>query len=127
MTFSTLVSGFVIAFIYGWTMTLVLAAALPAIGFGGYLYSTASANKDKKQQKEYAEAGGNVEQAISEIKTVKQLNGEEFEAHKYAENLKSVTINSVKNGASLGFGLGMLFFSILANYSLGFWYGSQCV
>lgn len=58
MTFSTLLSGFVIAFIYGWTMTLVLAASLPAIGLGGYLYSSASANKDKKQEKEYAEAGG---------------------------------------------------------------------
>lgn len=27
----------------------------------------------------------------------------------------------------LGFGMGVLFFSILASYALGFWYGSLCV
>ena len=49
MTLSMFVAGFVIAFIYGWTMTLVVVASLPVIGFGGYLYSSASANREKSQ------------------------------------------------------------------------------
>jgi uncharacterized oligopeptide transporter (OPT) family protein len=60
MTLSMFVAGFVIAFIYGWTMTLVVAASLPVIGFGGYLYSMASAKMDQGQEQEYAEAGGQV-------------------------------------------------------------------
>jgi len=68
-----------------------------------------------------------VEQAISSIKTVKQLNGEQYEANKYSETLKGVTEHSTKYGAFLGFGMGTLFFSILASYALGFWYGSLCV
>jgi ATP-binding cassette subfamily B (MDR/TAP) protein 1 len=72
------IAGFVIAFIYGWLMTLVVAASLPVIGYGGFLFASAAAKKDKGQEKEYAEAGGHVEQAIAAIKTVKQLNGEEF-------------------------------------------------
>ena len=40
------IAGFIIAFIKGWLMTLVMLAALPAIGLGGYLYATAFAKKD---------------------------------------------------------------------------------
>jgi ATP-binding cassette subfamily B (MDR/TAP) protein 1 len=76
MTISMFAAGFIIAFIYGWLMTLVIACSLPVIGLGGFLFMSASAKKDKEQETEYAEAGGQVEQAISSIKTVKQLNGE---------------------------------------------------
>jgi hypothetical protein len=34
--------------------------------------------KDQKTAKNYAEAGGMAEQALSSIKTVKMLNGEQF-------------------------------------------------
>lgn len=69
------IAGFTIAFIKGWLMTLVCIASLPAIGLGGYLYSTAIAKKDTELEKEYSAAGGKAEQAIAAIKTVKQLNG----------------------------------------------------
>ncbi len=75
MTFSMFIAGFVIAFVKGWLMTLVTLAALPALGFGGYLYSVATARKDTELEKEYSEAGGMAEQAIAAAKTVKQLNG----------------------------------------------------
>jgi ATP-binding cassette subfamily B (MDR/TAP) protein 1 len=45
MTIAMFIAGFVIAFIKGWLMTLVTLASLPAIGLGGYLYSTAIAKK----------------------------------------------------------------------------------
>jgi len=48
------IAGFVIAFSKGWTMTLVCIASLPAIGLGGYLYSTAIAKKDTELEKEYS-------------------------------------------------------------------------
>ena len=76
MTIAMLIAGFIIAFIKGWLMTLVVLVSLPVIGLGGVLFSSAVANKDKTQEKEYAEAGGMAEQAISAVKTVKQLNGE---------------------------------------------------
>jgi ATP-binding cassette, subfamily B (MDR/TAP), member 1 len=76
MVISMFVTGFVIAFIYGWLMTLVVILALPVIAFGGYLFMKASASKDLEQQSDYSEAGGQVEQAVAAIKTVKQLNGE---------------------------------------------------
>lgn len=78
MTIATLIAGFAFAFVTGWLMTLVVLATIPALGIAGYFYIKVIDEKDKKEQKSYAEAGGRAEQAISAIKTVKQLNGESF-------------------------------------------------
>ena len=78
MTIAMFIAGFVIAFVYGWLMTLVVISSIPAIAIGGMMYASATAKKDKENEKDYAEAGGMVEQAISGIRTVKQLNGEQF-------------------------------------------------
>ena len=75
MTFGSLIAGFAIAFAKGWLMAVVTVSSLPAIGLGGYFYMTVISSQDKQNQKDYAEAGGRAEQAISAIKTVKMLNG----------------------------------------------------
>ena len=38
-----------------------------------------------------------------------------------------MTDNALKHGVFLGLGMGDLFFSMLASYSLGFWFGSHCL
>lgn len=58
---STLVAGFVIAYIKGWQMALVVTAGIPAIGFAGFLYVTILQGKDKKTTANYNEAGGKAE------------------------------------------------------------------
>lgn len=59
-------------------MTLVTLAAIPALAIAGAIYVTAIQTKDKRNSKFYAKAGGMAEQAFSSIKTVKQMNGEQF-------------------------------------------------
>jgi len=49
MTLAMFIAGFAIAFYTGWLMTLVTLCSIPALAFGGYLYATAIANKDKDQ------------------------------------------------------------------------------
>lgn len=78
MTISMFIAGFIIAFINGWLMTFVLLASLPLIGVSGYFFINSTQQKDKNLEKDYAKAGGKAEQALSAIKTVKQLNGEAF-------------------------------------------------
>jgi ATP-binding cassette subfamily B (MDR/TAP) protein 1 len=77
-TFAMFIAGFVIAFFKGWKMTLVTLAAIPALAIAGAIYVTAIQTKDKRNSKFYAKAGGMAEQAFSSIKTVKQMNGEQF-------------------------------------------------
>lgn len=78
MSFGSLLAGFIIAFVKGWIMAFVIISVLPAIGLGGYAYMTVVAMQDKQMQKDYASAGGRAEQAISAVKTVKMLNGEQY-------------------------------------------------
>lgn len=78
MTFATLISGFIFAFVTGWLMTLVVLATIPALGIAGVFYMAVIGEKDKREEASYSRAGGRAEQAISGIKTVKQLSGEDF-------------------------------------------------
>ena len=88
MTIATLIAGFIFAFVTGWLMTLVIMPTIPALLISGYFYMKVITEKDKNENKNYAKAGGRAEQAISSIKTVKQLNGEEFESLEYERCLR---------------------------------------
>jgi len=54
MSISMFIAGFVIAFIYGWLLTLVVMASLPVIAFGGILFSQAIGRQSEEQEKDYA-------------------------------------------------------------------------
>lgn len=47
MTFSTLISGFIFAFVTGWLMTLVVLATIPALAIAGVFYMGVIGDKDK--------------------------------------------------------------------------------
>lgn len=78
MPIATLISGFVFAFITGWLMTLVILSTLPALAIAGGIYMSLVSSSEEVLAKGYAKAGGRVEQALSGIKTIKQLNGEQY-------------------------------------------------
>lgn len=75
---ATLIAGLVFGFVTGWTLTLVLLATFPALAIAGTFFMWVIESKDRNEQKAYSRAGGRAEQALSAIKTVKQLNGEIF-------------------------------------------------
>lgn len=127
MTIATMIAGFIFAFVTGWLMTLVIMATIPALLISGYFYMKVITQKDKEEQKNYMKAGGRAEQAISSIKTVKQLNGQSFESVEYENCLMEVSQNGCRYAFFSGLGIAGIFFVMLASYSLGFWYGSRCV
>lgn len=108
-------------------MTLVMLVSLPCIAITGYFFMLSIQNKEKALQKNYSKAGGRAEQAISSIKTVKQLNGEEFESDHYKSALATATSKSLRYAIISGIGIGATFCVMLFSYALGFWYGSICV
>ena len=75
MTLSSIIAGFIFAFITGWLMTFVVLATFPALAIAGFFYMKVIGEKDKVTKQRYHKAGGKSEQALSSIKTVKQLNG----------------------------------------------------
>ena len=67
---STFVGGFIIAFVKGWRLTLVLLACIPAIVFSGGIMAIIVSKMSTRGQQAYAEAGTIVEQTVGAIRTV---------------------------------------------------------
>lgn len=62
--------GFVIAFVKGWLLSLVLLASIPIIAVAGGIMSLKMSEMAGKVQVAYAKAGNVVEQTVGAIRTV---------------------------------------------------------
>jgi hypothetical protein len=71
---STFVGGFAVAFFKGWKLTLVMVATLPFLVFSFAALAAVMSKTSSKGQLAYAEAGTTVEQVVSAIRTVRNLN-----------------------------------------------------
>lgn len=67
---STFIGGFVIAFMRGWLLTLVLTSCIPFILVTGGFVGKLMAKMSGRGQLAYAEAGNVAEQTIGAIRTV---------------------------------------------------------
>jgi ATP-binding cassette subfamily B (MDR/TAP) protein 1 len=67
---STFLGGFVVAFIRGWKLTLVMLAVLPALVLATTIMAKLLSRLSSEGQRCYAEAGNTVQQVVSSIRTV---------------------------------------------------------
>lgn len=67
---STFLGGFVVAFIRGWKLTLVVLAVLPALVLATTIMARLLSRLSSEGQRCYAEAGNTVQQVVSSIRTV---------------------------------------------------------
>jgi ATP-binding cassette, subfamily B (MDR/TAP), member 1 len=67
---STFFGGFVISFIKGWRLAVVLLACFPPIAIAGGVMSVLMSKFSARSQSAYNEAGNVVEQTIGAIRTV---------------------------------------------------------
>eukprot|EP01017_Pseudomicrothorax_dubius_P007833 TRINITY_DN124_c0_g1_i6.p1 TRINITY_DN124_c0_g1~~TRINITY_DN124_c0_g1_i6.p1 ORF type:complete len:1219 (+),score=330.83 TRINITY_DN124_c0_g1_i6:81-3659(+) len=126
-TISMSISGFVIGFIKGWQLTLVLSATLPFLVIAGLLLTTVLQKSDLVTKQAFQDAGALAEQAFTSIRTVFGLNGEEKEIRQFNTALYAASKHTLKYGIYIGVIFGLTFFIILGDYSLGFWAGSRFI
>ncbi|XP_029348794.1 bile salt export pump [Echeneis naucrates] len=124
---STFVFGFMVGFIGGWKLTLVVIAVSPMIGIAAGLMATAVARLTGQELKAYAKAGAVADEVLSSIRTVAAFGGEEKEAQRYDRNLVEAQRWGVKKGTIIGVFQGYLWCIIFLCYALAFWYGSKLV
>lgn len=67
---TTFISGFIVAFVKGWLLTLVLLSSIPLLVVSGALISVVVSKAASKGQSAYARAANVAEQTISSIRTV---------------------------------------------------------
>ncbi|CAK4421680.1 unnamed protein product [Aphanomyces euteiches] len=121
------VGSIVIAFIYGWQLTLVLLAFTPLIGWSTFYMTNAITAAVQGGVDVYAEAGGIAEESLSNIKTVHMFNAMGAMADKYMAALKKTQQAGVKKGLAVGVGTGMMYFTMLCSYAVGMYYGTVLI
>ncbi|EQC42698.1 hypothetical protein SDRG_00425 [Saprolegnia diclina VS20] len=125
INFTTMaLSGFIIAFCYGWELALVLFAFTPLIAASGYFMIKAIASATQGGIESYAEAGGVAEESLSNIRTVHMFNAMSRMADKYKAALRKTEVAGVKKGLAVGLGTGGMFFVVFCTYAVGMYYGA---
>ncbi|RXM29043.1 Bile salt export pump [Acipenser ruthenus] len=124
---STFFFGFMVGFIGGWKLTLVVIAVSPLIGLGAGLMAMAVAKLTGHELKAYAKAGAVADEVLSSLRTVAAFGGEQKEVERYDRNLTEAQTWGVKKGTIIGLFQGYLWSVIFLCYALAFWYGSKLV
>uniref|UniRef100_A0A8D0L944 Bile salt export pump n=1 Tax=Sphenodon punctatus TaxID=8508 RepID=A0A8D0L944_SPHPU len=125
--FTTFVCGFLLGFVSGWKLTLVIIAVSPLLGIGAALIGLAVAKLTGRELKEYAKAGAVADEVLSSIRTVAAFGGEKKEVERYDKNLVFAQRWGIRKGIIMGFFTGYIWFIIFLCYALAFWYGSKLV
>uniref|UniRef100_A0A8B9KNL5 Bile salt export pump n=1 Tax=Astyanax mexicanus TaxID=7994 RepID=A0A8B9KNL5_ASTMX len=120
--FTTFVCGFLMGFVRGWKLTLVIISVSPLIGVGAFV-----AKLTGRELQAYAKAGAVADEVLSSIRTVAAFGGEKKEVERYDHNLISAQRWGIRKGLIMGFFTGYLWFIIFLCYALAFWYGSSLV
>ncbi|KAG0172209.1 ATP-binding cassette, sub-B (MDR TAP), member 4 [Apophysomyces sp. BC1034] len=121
------VSGFVVAFVKGWRLAVVILATMPLMAGVGGLMGFYITKYTTKTQDSYAGAGAVAEQVFSGIRTVYSFSLQDRFSKLYNDQLKKAKVTGIKRGMILGFGLASFMLVLFCTYGLAFWYGSQLV
>nr|DAD32947.1 TPA_asm: hypothetical protein HUJ06_011798 [Nelumbo nucifera] len=124
---STFFGGYVIAFIKGWLLTLVMLSSIPPLVISGAIMSIIIAKSASRGQTAYSEAAKVVEQTIGSIRTVASFTGEKKAISRYEKSLMNAYNSSVHEGLVAGLGLGAVMFIMFGGYALAVWYGGKMI
>ncbi|XP_057494266.1 ABC transporter B family member 9-like isoform X2 [Actinidia eriantha] len=124
---STFIGGFVVAFVRGWLLSLVLLSCIPALVIAGGAMGLIMTKMSSRGQLAYVEAGNVVEQTVGAIRTVASFTGEKLAINKYNSKLQVAYTATAQQGLASGIGLGTVLLTIFSSYGLTIWYGSKLI
>ncbi|KAL4636196.1 bile salt export pump-like isoform X1 [Arapaima gigas] len=125
--FTTFVCGFLLGFVKGWKLTLVIVATSPLIGLAAALMALFVAKLTGRELQAYAKAGAVADEVLASIRTVAAFGGEKKEVERYDRNLITAHRWGIRKGLIMGLFTGYLWLIIFLCYALAFWYGSSLV
>lgn len=124
---ATFLGGFVIAFIKGWLLTLVMLSSIPPLVISGGVMSVVLSKMASRAQNAYAKAATVVEQTIGSIRTVASFTGEKRAVAAYESSLIKAYQSGVQEGWATGLGFGCAMFIIFCSYALAIWFGAKMI
>ncbi|KAI9318133.1 putative ABC transporter protein [Dichotomocladium elegans] len=127
MSIGSFVSGFVIAFVKGWRLAVIILATLPVLACAGAVLGWSITKFTLNVQDGYAEAGAVAEQVFSGLRTVYSFSLQNRFAGLYEKKLVKARKAGIRRGLFLGVGFGIFLFVLFCTYALSFWYGGKLV
>ncbi|KAL5700603.1 ABC-type xenobiotic transporter [Ranunculus cassubicifolius] len=119
--------GFIIAFIKGWLLALVMLSCIPPLVICGAVMSRILTKMSSRGQASYSQAGVVVEQTIGSIRTVASFTGERHAITHYDKTLNNAYKSGVQTGIASGLGIGVTLFIMFCTYALAIWYGGKMI
>eukprot|EP00889_Picochlorum_renovo_P000110 jgi/Picre1/27140/NNA_000109.t1 len=120
---ATCLSGIIIAFVRGWSMTLVILSLLPILGVAGFLLTYVTGKLTTTLNRAYARRNSLAQQALGNIRTIYAFNGESRTVKEYDECLQPSTKVGINQGYLSGTTLGLTNCIAFCAYALAMWYG----
>lgn len=109
----------------GWQLSLVITAVLPLLFVTVYGITTSAIRRDESRAKEELETSTIAEQALNSIKTIKSLNGEDFECRRYESALEKTLRNLRSLHLCYAVSFGAMYIVQFCMYSLTCFYSSK--
>jgi len=125
LNFSMLLSGFIIGFVKGWQLALVICACVPLMVVGAAMYGFVLQKIAIVTNKAYSKAGAIAEECLAGVRTVVSLGGEDREVLRYKNGLDIAKKQVLRFYYWAGFAIGTKFCTNFLAYALGLWYGSK--
>ncbi|KAJ3372616.1 ATP-binding cassette, sub-B (MDR TAP), member 4 [Allomyces arbusculus] len=121
------ITGFVIAFILSWKLTLVLMATFPAFGASGVIVGKAFSEGASRSQAVYAKAGAIAQEALANIRTVTAFGGQDRALKRFSNMLEETVRVNERKAWVTGGGFGVFFGLLYLLFGIGAWYGAKLV
>ncbi|XP_077031935.1 ATP-binding cassette sub-family B member 5 isoform X3 [Agelaius phoeniceus] len=131
MTVFTLVTAIIIAFAYGWQLTLLILACIPFIVGANAVSASSMSGHAAEDQKALEEAGRISTESVESIRTVASLTKEEAFYERYAACLNHTYRKSLRKAPFYGFTYGIAqcseYFINAAVFRFGAWLIANCL
>ncbi|KAJ8755644.1 hypothetical protein K2173_022239 [Erythroxylum novogranatense] len=124
---SAFVGAFIVAFVNGWLLTLILLPFAAFVILTGAAMTCMIARMGSVAKKAYAKAATVAQQTIGLIRTVASFTGEKDAEENYTKFLVGAYRSGIHEGFASGIGLGIMRFMSFCSYALALWFGSKMI
>ncbi|KAG2428639.1 hypothetical protein HXX76_011345 [Chlamydomonas incerta] len=121
---STFITGYVIGFVKGWEMALVMVGCMPFMAVIGGLLAKGTEMANAASSKAYADASAIAQQNIAQIRTVAAYNREQAAMQQYEKALELPRKMGIRQSWLSGLSFGSVQLVFYGTYAVGLFFGA---